>query len=237
VELNDVPHLDEKTKSELLAATPPFLRDARSKGIPSLSAGAIYPVPTSEIIVQPFQIPHYWRRAYGLDVGWNRTACIWGALDESVDCMYLYTEHYRGKAEPSVHAAAIRARGDWIPGAIDPAARGRGQKDGEQLLYSYINLGLKLHKANNAVDAGLFEVWERLSTGRLKVFSTLQSWLAEYALYRRDEDGDIVKEFDHLMDATRYLVLLMKLIAICRPAIGNGTIIGSAGGGDPKTAY
>jgi hypothetical protein len=29
----DAPHLDEKTKAELLAATPPYLRDPRSKGI------------------------------------------------------------------------------------------------------------------------------------------------------------------------------------------------------------
>ena len=28
-----------------------------------------------------------------------------------------------------------------------------------------------------------------MSTGRLKVFRTLQSWLAEYRLYRRDEKG------------------------------------------------
>lgn len=234
---DDAPHMDEKAKREMLASTPPYLRDARSKGIPSLAAGAIYPVELSEILVNPFQIPNYWPRAYGLDVGWNRTAGVWGALDRTVDCLYLYTEHYRGKAEPSIHAAAIRARGDWIPGAIDPGARGRGQKDGEQLLYNYRQLGLKLHPAINAVEAGLYDVWERLSTGRLKVFNTLQNWQAEYRLYRRDEDGDIVREFDHLMDATRYLVMMMKLIAICRPADGNGTIIGSAGGGDPTIAY
>ena len=48
---------------------------------------------------------------------------------------------------------------------------------------------------------------QRLSTGRLKVFRTLQSWLAEYRLYRRDEKGAVVKKDDHLMDATRYFVV------------------------------
>ena len=33
---DDVPHLEERTKTELLESTPPHLRDARSKGIPSL---------------------------------------------------------------------------------------------------------------------------------------------------------------------------------------------------------
>lgn len=202
-----------------------------------MGAGAIYPIELSEILVDPFQIPPYWPRAYALDVGWKRTAALWMAWDREVDCMYLYTEHYKGQAEPSIHATAIRARGDWIPGVIDPAARGRSQKDGEQLMATYQELGLDLTKANNAVEAGIYEVWQRLSTGRLKVFKTLQNWQAEYRLYRRDEKGHIVKEFDHLMDATRYLVLSGRERAICMPVPKDYGIIGSASGGDPTTGY
>jgi hypothetical protein len=132
---------------------------------------------------------------------------VWGALDRSTDTVYLYTEHYRGQAEPSVHTSAIKARGDWIPGLVDPAAHGRAQVDGEVLIETYRELGLDLISADNAVEAGLFAVWERLSTGRLKVFSTCQNWWSEYRLYRRDERGRIVKANDHLMDATRYLIL------------------------------
>lgn len=234
---DDVPHLDAATKRELLDSTPEYLREARSEGKPSLSAGAIYPVPLSEILVEPMEIPAYWPRCYGMDVGWNRTAAVWGAWDRTTDTLYLYTEHYRGKAEPSIHATAIRARGEWIPGVIDPAARGRGQKDGEQLLANYIDLGLKLQPAVNAVEAGLYDVWQRLSTGRLKVFNTLQNWKAEYRLYRRDDDGKVVKQFDHLMDATRYLVVSGRDVAKCAPVQSDGSIIGSAGGGDPISGY
>jgi hypothetical protein len=168
-------------------------------------------------LVDPFAIPNHWRRAYALDVGWNRTAGIWGAYDGDQDIVYLYSEHYRGQAEPSVHAAGIKARGDWIPGVIDPAARGRSQKDGERLFQIYVGLGLQLHLANNAVDAGIQEVWERLSTGRLKVFSTLRYWRAEHRLYRRDEKGAIVKKDDHLMDASRYLIMSGIRRAITKP--------------------
>lgn len=195
----DVPHLDQQTQQELLASTPPYLRAARSKGEPSLGAGAIYPIPVDEIIVDPFPIPAWWPRVYGLDVGWKRTAAVWLAWDRENDLLYGYTEHYRGQAEPSIHANAIRARGDWIPGVIDPAARGRQQADGQQLITSYRELGLKLTPADNAVEAGIYEVWERLSTGRLKLFKTMQNLLAEYRLYRRDEKGKIVKEFDHCL--------------------------------------
>lgn len=203
---DDVPHLNAQDKADLLKATPPYLRDARSKGIPRLGAGAIYPIEESEITVEPFKIPRHYPRAYALDVGWNRTAALWGAFDREPDTWYLYAEHYRGQAEPSVHAAAVRARGDWIPGVIDPAARGRSQKDGKQLLVQYEDLGLELTPADNSLEAGIADCFERLSTSRIKVFKTLRNFLAEYRLYRRDEQGRIVTGPDHLMDDMRYLV-------------------------------
>jgi hypothetical protein len=213
-----VPHLSDIDKAKLAASYMPHERDARMKGIPSLGAGAIYPVAESDIICEPFQIPAWMTQCYGFDVGWNRTAAIWGAHDPEAGVTYLYSEYYCGQAEPVIHAEAIKSRGRWIPGVVDPAARGRGQKDGEQLLQIYRGLGLKLEPATNAVEAGIYEVWSRLSCGRLKIFSTLQNWLAEFRLYRRNEGGKIVKENDHLMDATRYLVLSGLSRAVARPA-------------------
>jgi len=204
---DDAPHLSEEVKEELWNSIPPFQRDARSKGVPQLGSGAIYPVPESDFVVDDFPIPEHWPRVYALDVGWNRTAVPWGAIDKDTDTLYLYSEHYRGQAEPSIHAEAIKARGLWIPGVFDPAARGRSQLDGKQVLQSYIDLGLDLEPALNAVEAGIYEVWQRLSTGRLKVFRSMSNWLYEFRIYRRDEKGHIVKVNDHLMDATRYLVM------------------------------
>lgn len=205
-QLGDVPHLGEKERATLYSSIPPYQRDARSKGIPQLGSGAIYPVPESDIVLDDIEIPKHWPRGYGFDVGWNKTAAIFGALNRDTDVLYLYSEHYRGEAEPAVHAASLKARGDWIPGRIDPASRGRGQRDGEQLLVDYKNLGLDIQPAVNAVESGLYKVWMRLSTGRLKVLKSCQHWFEEFRIYRRDEKGKVVKTNDHLMDATRYLV-------------------------------
>lgn len=204
---DDVPHLDEKTKEELWNSIPPFQRDARSKGIPQLGSGAIYPVPESEIVIPEFNLPAHWPRAFGLDVGWNRTAAVWGALDRDSDILYLYSEHYMGQAEPAVHAEGLKARGTWVPGVVDPASRGRSQVDGQQLLQRYRAFGLNIVPAINSVETGIYDVWQRLSSGRLKVFRGMKSWLSEFRLYRRDDKGRVVKDNDHLMDATRYLVV------------------------------
>jgi phage terminase large subunit-like protein len=207
IEWDEVPHLSEQAKKELLASIPEYQREARSKGVPVLGAGAIYPVPESDFVIDPFELPAHYPRCYGLDVGWNRTAGVWMARDNETQTCYLYHEHYAGKMEPVLHAAAINAAGAWIPGAIDPASRGRSQIDGRNLIQIYRSLGLMLCEADNAVEAGLFKVLNLLTTGKLKVFRNLPNWLSEFRLYQRDEDGKVKKIHDHLMDATRYAVM------------------------------
>jgi hypothetical protein len=202
---NSAPHLTEAAKAELIQSIPPYQRDARSKGIPVLGSGAIYPVPESDIVITDFELPPHWPRAYGMDVGWNRTAVVWGALNRDTDVLHLYAEHYRGEAEPVIHAEAIKARGKWIRGSIDPSSRGRGQIDGRRLIGMYRDLGLDLTEADNSVETGIYELLTRMTSGRLKVFKSCQNWLGEFRLYRRDEKGRVVKERDHLMDSTRYL--------------------------------
>lgn len=212
---DDVPHLSPEAKKEMLDAMEPHTREARTKGIPSMGAGAIYPVPEDVFLCDPFEAPDYWPRAYGLDVGWKRTACVWGAWDRAADTVYLYREHYMGQAAPAVHASAISRPDSWMMGAIDPASAGSGQIDGRKLRTVYTELGLNLVDADNAVEAGLLAVYQRLVSGRLKVFRTLRNWLAEYRIYHRDENGKIVKDNDHLMDATRYLIMTgMKVSSI-----------------------
>ena len=202
-----MPHLTEETRAELNRSIPAYQRDARTKGIPQLGSGAIYQIADEDILVKPFAIPDFWPRAYGLDVGWNRTAAVWGALDRESDTIYLYSEHYRAHDEPSVHAEAIKARGGDMPGDIDPASRGRSQVDGRKLITLYRQAGLNIIPAINAVEAGIYACWQRMTAGKLKAFTSLSNWHRKFRLLRRDENGKVTKQDDHLMDATRYLVM------------------------------
>src|SRR5690606_34920194 len=75
---DDIPWLSEESKSDILASTPPHLRNTVSKGIPSVGAGAVYPIPLEDVLVSPFPIPEHYRKMYGLDVGINTTAAVFG---------------------------------------------------------------------------------------------------------------------------------------------------------------
>jgi len=205
----DAPHLTDELKASVTVQ--PHQRDARTKGIPYLGAGRIYPKPEEEIMVEDFVIPTHWPRGYAMDVGWRNTAAIWLALDRETTIRYLYAEYYAGQAEPLIHAAGIKAKGVWIPGKIDPAARGRSQIDGKQLFKMYGmgegGQGLRLGIAPNAVEAGIYQVLEMFATGQLKVFKSCQHFFAEYRVYRRLEGGQVVKRDDHCLDCLRYAVL------------------------------
>lgn len=211
---DDVPHLSEQDKADLWAALPPHQRDARTKGVPALGSGAIYPVSEETFVIDDIPLQAHWKRVYGMDVGWNNTAATWVAWDQETDIVYVTGEYKRGQAEPPSHAESIKAHGKWIPGVIDPASAGANQHDGSNLIDKYVDLGLNLTFADNSVEAGLFEVYGRLVTNRLKVFRSCTKWLEEYRLYRRDEKGKIVKQNDHLMDTTRYVIQSGLAIAV-----------------------
>lgn len=204
---DDVPWLTPEVKKRLLDDTPEHMKEARSKGIPAMGAGNVYTTALENILCDPFSIPDSWPRMYALDVGWNRTACMWGALDPNTDTIYIYDEYYVGQELPIIHAHAIKSRGAWIPGVIDPAANGRGQYDGTQLMREYTDLGLDLINARNDVEAGITRQSMMMATGKLKVFKTCKNWASEYIIYRRDKNGKVVKENDHALDTSRYIVM------------------------------
>lgn len=202
---DDVPHLSADWKASTLASTPMYLRDARMQGQPTAGEGKIYPVEEDQFVIPPIAIPNHWRRCFGFDSGWHNTAAVWFAYDKDNDVAYIYSEYKRGEQTIDVHAVALKARGAWIPGNGDAAAR-EGHSN-EKVINAYQGRGVNLQLADKGVDAGITEVLSRLTTGRLKVFSTCPKWLHEFRMYSYDDKGNVVKKNDHLMDATRFGVM------------------------------
>ncbi len=207
---SDCPHLTPQVIEEMSRNYLPSQLKARSQGIPSAGEGAIYPIDIDEITVPPFVIPDTWPRGYAMDVG--KTAALFFAMDPNSDTLIAYDEYYSEVYNTVVHGEAIKSRGAWLRGVIDPGSLGSSQIDGQKLFEKYRSMGLDLETADNAVESGINEVWLRLSSGRLKVFSTLPRFRMEFERYHRHEVETVfgiknlpVKKDDHIMDCLRYM--------------------------------
>lgn len=209
---NAQPHLDKEQKERLKSSYAPWEISARTQGLPQVGSGAVYPISEDDIACEPFAVPPNWPRSFGLDVGYLHTAALWLAYDRQTDTFYQYDEYTRGQVENAIHIAAVKARGDWIPGVVDTFANKGSATDGQNQFQQLREAGLELILANKALVAGVCEVMGRFSSGRLKIMRTCTQTLAEKRLYRFDAKGEIVKEKDDLMDALRYAIMAGPLL-------------------------
>jgi phage terminase large subunit-like protein len=204
--MDDVPHLTEDEKRELLAAVPEWQRQARRTGAPVVGTGLVYSVDESKYVMRPIRLEAHWRRGFGFDYGIHNTAFVYFAIDDDTDTVYVYKDYKDGEKPIVVHAAAMLAQGKWIKGVGDASAK---DSDGAQIVAKYRQAGVEMAlaaKGAGSVMAGIEEVLNRLETGRLKVFSTCNHLLTEIRNYAFDEKGAIKKENDHVLDALRYAV-------------------------------
>ncbi len=220
---DDVPHLTQKQKDDLWSAIPAHERDARSKGIPILGSGAIFPIDEETIKVAPFDIPKFWPQINGLDFGYDHP---FGAAnlahDRDADIVYV-TKCYRSRqTTPVFHAAAIKPWGEWIPCSWPHDGFQHDKGSGDQLAAQYKAQGLNMLPENAqweeggiGVEAGIAEMLDRMLTGRWKVFSTCIEWLEERRLYHR-KDGKIVKERDDVLSASRYALMMLRSAEVFR---------------------
>jgi phage terminase large subunit-like protein len=213
---DDAPHLTEEDKATMIAEMPPNERDARTKGIPALGSGRVYPVSEQDITVRRMDIPEYFPRAYALDFGWNNTAALWFAQDPVTQIIYVYSEYKRGKLTDAQHAYAIKERGEWMSGAADPSGGGR-RDDGKMRIDYYRSLGLDLHPGYNGIATGVGQIYNMLEAGTLKFFEDLHMLLDEFRVYRYDskDPNKIARnQDDHLLDALRYGISIFEMIAV-----------------------
>lgn len=215
--IEDVDHYSTAQKAQIIASYPAHEREARAKGIPTMGSGRIFPVEESLITVPPMPIPKHWAQINGLDFGWDHpTAAVRLAWDRDADCVYVTACYRRREAVPAIHAAAIKAWGEWIPCAWPHDGLQHDKGSGDQLAEQYRKHGLNMlpdkaehAEGGNGVEAGLMAMLERMETGRFKVFAGLNDWFEEFRLYHR-LDGKVVKERDDLMSATRYGVMMLR---------------------------
>ena len=216
--IDDVEHYTPEQKATIIAQYPAHELEARTKGIPMLGSGRVYPIAESVLVEEPLgEIPKGWKQIVGMDFGWDHpTAAVKLAYDPQADCIHVVNAYRQKEATPLIHAAAVKYWAQDIPVAWPHDAL-QHDKRGEQFYATYRDLGLTMlsehaqfpDKRGNSVEAGLMEIMQRMQTGRWKVDRTLQQWWEEFRIYHRKE-GKIVKERDDLMDATRYAYMMLR---------------------------
>ncbi len=226
--IDDAPHYAPEERARIVASYAPHEREARTMGIPSLGAGRVFPVEEAGLREPAFRIPPHWARIAGLDFGWDHpTASVWLAWDREADAVHVYDCYRLREETPVVHAAALRARGDWIPVAWPQDGLQHDKGSGTALAEQYRRQGvpmLPMHAqfadGSTGLEAGLADMLDRMKTGRLKVAEHLAEWWQEFRLYHR-RDGRVVKEQDDLLSATRYALMMLRF-AKAEPAPGKG---------------
>jgi len=220
---DDVPHLLEDDKVQLLKSYPEHERDARKFGIPMMGEGRVFTIAESEYVIDPVSIPKHWARLCGIDFGIDHPAAAgWIAWDRDTDTVYVYDCYRKAGETPPYHASAIRQRGLWIPVSWPHDGLNREKGGGRQLKDLYEDEGLNMlpmsarydkdKGGGQPVEPIVMEVLERMQTGRLKVFSTCIPFLDEARNYHR-KDGKIVDKRDDTLKSVFY-ALMMKRYAI-----------------------
>lgn len=207
-------HLNPIRRKQLEQAYMPHERDMRIRGLPVLGSGSVFPIALNTILCSPFLIPDEMPRICGLDFGSggsnHPTAAAWFAFDPDAKTGWWYDAYKSPETQPAIHAAAIRGRGDWIPCTWPHDGHRREAYANGVVATGYRNLGLRLlssHATNddgsNAVEPGIFEMYQAMTEGRFKIFETLTAVHQEFGMYHRDENNQIVDRGDDLMSAGR----------------------------------
>lgn len=167
--------------------------------------GLVYPDFTEDSIVEPFEIPHGWKRFGGIDFGkTNPTAIVCVAEDPKTNTFYAYREFYKSESLLKQVAEFIKDEGlKYVLG--DPQSA--------QLIME-LNRSYQVgcvQPADNDITVGIERLTTLLKEGRLKVLRTCDNLIEELQTYhypRPDDEGYVkdkpVAKDNHACDAFRY---------------------------------
>ncbi len=233
---DDAPHLKKEDRDRLAASYRSHERDARTKGIPMMGEGAVFPVSDEDISIDPFKIPDHWPRGKGADFGIDHPAagveCAW---DRDADVIYLIDCYKKANETAPYHAAWFNKGNRRIPVAWPHDGMNREKSGGKTLAQHYsdhhVNMMGKSARYPKAkgetqdkggpqpVEPIVDEMLERMMTGRFKAFAHLREFFEEKRSYHR-KDGQIVAKRDDILKALFYCVMMKRYWAAPDSLVG-----------------
>ena len=228
--ISDVGHITEEEKQRVIDSYPAHEREARINGTPMLGSGRIFPISEESIKIPRFEIPAWYFKLGGLDFGWDHpTAACSIAYNPDMDIIYLTRVYRVREATPTIHAAALRLWGKDLNWAWPHDGLQHDKGSGDALADQYTAQGLKMlperatfEDGGNGVEAGVMQMLTRMENGTFKVFADCEPFFEEFRLYHRKE-GKIVKEYDDVLSACRYAIMMLRYARpdAVKPAAGS----------------
>lgn len=234
VDMDDNPHLDERTKQRALAGLSEEERQARKSGRFVHFAGMIYDeFSRNEHVVPELDpsegVPADARVYVGIDPGMRHMAAVLWCYLTPDDTMVAFDElalqgHTVKQVADAIHLinrkwarqsgeAMIPLQPAWY--VIDPSARNVVHQTGRSDQMEFMDHGIVTILGQNSVTAGINRVKERLQARRLFVTANCTGTIDQFRKYRwssparteSDPKEKPVKKDDHLLDALRYVVM------------------------------
>ncbi len=175
-----------------------------------VAEGLVYPMWSENYIVEDFQLPDKWHEWYvSMDYGTVNPCSmgLWCVTDNEAIRVseYYYNGRENNRRTDEEHYAELErlvSGRDIQAVIIDPSAASFIECIHRHGKYS-------VRRARNEVLDGIRRTSTLISSGKIKVCKTCEGFLKEVKLYCWDEKANedtIIKENDHAMDDTRYLV-------------------------------
>lgn len=219
----DVPHISPEDQEKYYKSMPAHEREARSKGLPILGSGLIFPLPQSHVECTPFEIPDHFKEIGGMDFGGfdHPFAAARIAIDPETKIHYVtqvYSKVYQAGANPiGEGAATIRKWGKDLRWAWPHDGKVQDRNGtGQTLAELYKAEGLKMlvehatfANGSNKTETGVRMMYQMMFEGRLKIFTTCFEVFEEMRQYHR-KDGKIIREDDDVISAIRYALMMAR---------------------------
>ena len=177
--------------------------DAMTQALNRLrESGGIFHIPESQILIDPFEIPEEWPRAFGMAIQPGGVAGLWGACDPS-GTIHLYAEHQASHAEPPENARAMKQCGEWIPGVLSTASVSGSQGARNGIAQIYREQGLTIHTVSASEQATGYQLWQMLATNKVKAFASLAGFLNAYRV--GDQEAFLLQCCEALIAGREYM--------------------------------
>lgn len=227
----DAPHISKEDRDRLSASYRDHERDARTKGVPMMGQGAVYPVSDEDITFDLYEqfpngIPSYFARIKGCDFGMDHPAAGCElAWDRDQDVIYVIDCYRKANALAPYHASWLKKGNPMVPVAWPHDGMNREKSGGKTLAQAYRQHGANMMSKSarypkvrgekeekggaQPVEPIVEEILQRMVTGRFKAARHLKDFFEEKRSYHR-KDGRIVDRRDDILKAVAYAVMMKR---------------------------